>query len=474
MKRGRGAFVLVILLAAAAVAYAKWPRAAKARTEAPVETVAVAPADFDVTLRVSGTLSAAKTDPVISWVPESQIVWVAPDGVWVKADEAVVRMNATTVTKSMTDLEKADTEADATALTSVEEAKRRLQNAVAALAKAQDDLKLTQLQSAAALEKANAEIAFNEKEVEVAQGQYDKYERLSAKHLLAKAKLETYADEVRAKKFSLDQGKRTLEQAKQDAQINEKVKQLDIDKAQLEVDSAKTNQEQVQADNARAKIARTGKLTEAKRQVEQAEIKAPCAGMLLLEDTWDMGMRKLRIGDRVWEGRKVASVIDPSKMLVLFSISEADITRVKVGQKGNVRVTAIGNRVLPGVVKSVDNLSRESRFWEGGIPGRHVFQVTMELTARDPRLRPGMGGTVEIAVDRAKDSLALPAEAVFEKDGVTLVYRQKGAAFEEVPVQVLRRSEMMASLKGALKSGDKCARRRPPAHAMVGAKEDDR
>ena len=474
MRRTGTAVVAGLVIVAAGVGAAKWPRPKPVQAAKTVETAQATVEDFDVTLRVSGVLGAAKTAPIVNWAQQTQIVWVLPDGSWVKAGEVVMKMNVATAKKQLTEAERQQAQGEQRGRTQVEEARRRLQNATAGLQKTKDDLRLMQLQCQAAIEKATAEGDFNDKEVEVARGEYDKYKRLADAHLVPITRLEAMADQVRGKEFAREKAGRELARSKQEAEVNEKVKQLEVSKAELELESARAGLAQAEADAGRALAMQGLQLQEAAQQVTDCEIKADSPGMLLLESKWDMAIRKLRVGDDVSEGTKVASIIDPRKMLVQCDVGEADISRVRVGQKGVVQVPAIGDKQLRGTLQAIDNLAREGFMWEGGTPGKRVFNVTLTLREGDPRLRPGMSGTVEIAIDRAEKALAVPAEALFEQEGKAFVYRRKGDLFEAVPVKVTRRSEMLAAVMGSLKPGDVLACERPPANQIEATKERKR
>jgi cobalt-zinc-cadmium efflux system membrane fusion protein len=337
--------------------------------------------------------------------------------------------------------------------------------------KANGDLKLAQEQNKAAIEKAQAELDFMLKEVDVAQGQLDKRKRLSDEKLMPLAQLEQAQDELRSKQFGVEKGKRGLEQAKKDAKANEKFKQLDIRKAEIELASAESALAQTKAENARSRAVRTLKLDEARDQLAGTVVKASGAGMLLVERRWEDGLRPFRVGDEVNEGQRLASIIDPSKMRVKCDISEGDIERVKAGQRALVQVAAIGNRTFHGTVKNIDNLARERGWWESGTAGKQVFSAVLDLSDVDTRLRPGMGAAVQILLEKADKGLAVPVEALFAKDGKPYVYRRASDGYREAPVKIIQRNEMSAAVSGDLKSGDTVACDRPPADMMAGAKE---
>jgi HlyD family secretion protein len=469
-------FVIVLLAAAAAVAFARWPKAERAKAVGrPLNTAEVKPARFEVTLRVGGVLEAEKTQPITNQSRRAQIVSVLLDGTWVKPGDVVMKLDDTEMKREVSNQETQDADASAQEVSSIAEAQKRVQNARAGLEKAKDDLRLTQVQSKAAIEKATAELEYMQKELEVSQGQLDKRKRLAAERLMPLTQVEQVEDEVRAKQFGLERAQRGLEAAKQDAETSDRIRELDIRKAELELTLAESALAQTEAEAKRSRALREQNLRDARKQLADTEVKAPLAGMLLLEKIRDeSGMRPLRVGDQIGEGQRVANVIDPSQMRVRCDIGEADIERVKPGQRALVRVPAIGNSLLEGTVKSIDNLATERSWFEGGTPGQKVFGAIIVVAGRERRLRPGMGATVEIVVDSVAAGLAVPAEALFPKDGKVVVYIAEGKRYREAVVKVGKRNEMMVAVSGPLKVGDRVARERPLASMLVGAEENRR
>ena len=346
-----------------------------------------------------------------------------------------------------------------------------MQTSKVALEKVKSDITLTRSQGQASVERAQAQLDFTEQETQVARVEYERSKRLADEHLLPLDRLETSSQSLRRQQFALETAQKELVKATHEAQVNEQVKVLEQRKAELEVQSAEAAQRQSAIDTARSQEERNVRLTELRTQVGNAEVRAKTAGMLLLGESYGpFDSHKSRVGDQIGEGNRIASIIDPGNMNVLCDVGEADIARVRIGQAGLVRVDAIGEARLRGKVVAIDNISRDRPFWEGGTAKR-IFNVKLQLTGRDTRLRPGMSGTVEIVLERAEQELSVPAEAVFRAGSKDVVYRQGGDRFEAVPVKVLRRSEMMASVRGALREGDVVARRQPPPARMVGAKE---
>ncbi len=463
MSRTRLGVAVALLAAAVVIALLAWPRGRSAGTLVQtVEAAEARAADFYVVLRVEGVLEAARSAPIVNAARGTQIVSALPDGTWVEEGDLVVELNAADLQQEVDDLAPQVAEAEERVRSVQADAEKRLQNARSGLAKAEEAQQLASTQNKASIERAQAEIAFLEKELSVAEGQRDKRKRLLEESLVSITELEAAEDEVRSKQFSLDAAHRALDRAESDARVVASLRDMDIENAKLELQQAEANLTQAVATAERNLAARQRQLDEAQEQLDGTVLHAPVAGMLLLDQTWDEGMRSLRVGDEVDEGQRVASVIDPTEMRARCDISEADIERVAVGQSARVRVAAIGGEAFPGEVIAIDNLARQRLPWEGGVPGKKVFGALINITAEDSRLRPGMGVAIEIMLEHVSEGIAVPLEALFPAGEGYVVYRSQGDGYETVPVQPGARSDRLVAIEGELRAGDSVACTLPP------------
>jgi hypothetical protein len=78
-------------------------------------------------------------------------------------------------------------------------------------------------------------------------------------------------------------------------------------------------------------------------------------------------------------------------------------------------------------------------------------------------LRPGLLADVEIIVEKIPDALHIPAQAVFEKGGKSVVFVQKNGKFEAREIQLVKRSESTMVVAGGLQPGEIVAMADPTA-----------
>jgi HlyD family secretion protein len=128
--------------------------------------------------------------------------------------------------------------------------------------------------------------------------------------------------------------------------------------------------------------------------------------------------RKPQVGDQVWANQPLIILPDISKMVVETKVRETDVHKLEKHQKVSVRVEAYPDLRLSGSVNLIGTLAQEERERRGA----KFFGVTIQINESDPRLRPGMTARVEIQVEERARALAVPLEAVFEREGRTLAY----------------------------------------------------
>ena len=441
-----------------------------------VETAQVTAAAFYIALPAEGAVEAARAVPVICKVPDTQIVTVVPDGTRVDAGDVIMTVNSDEVKKKVDRLRSQVAEAEEDVRKKRAGGEKRVQNARTAFGKAQEGSHLAQLKAKAAVEKAEAEVAFLEKELVVVEGELAKRKRLREEGLVPITDVEQAEDALRDKTFALEDARRSLTQARTDAETTLDLKEMDIRTAELEV-------QQAEAAFVTSVISAERQLAASQRDFEESEeqlvgvsIRAPVSGLALIETTWEggSGRRARRTGDQVGENMRVASVIDPSEMWVRCNIGEADIESVSADMPAFVSVPAIGATGLRGKVLAVDNLGRLSSFWEGGVPGKNVFAAIIEVTTSEIRLRPGMGASVEIVLDHVTEGLAVPLEALFSKGGDSVIYRAEDSGYRELPAKVLKRNNALAAIEADIEEGDVVACTRPPASLLLAAERGER
>jgi HlyD family secretion protein len=120
------------------------------------------------------------------------------------------------------------------------------------------------------------------------------------------------------------------------------------------------------------------------------------------------------------------TIADMSTINVEVNVDETEINNVEVGQPAKVKVDALGDKDFKAVVTLKNPLAVAKSDTTGGLSPRvnvqeaKEFKVTLKLDDTLPdeiknSLRPGMSSTVTITTKTQKNVIAVPLEAIVEK-----------------------------------------------------------
>lgn len=120
------------------------------------------------------------------------------------------------------------------------------------------------------------------------------------------------------------------------------------------------------------------------------------------------------------------TIADMSTINVEVNVDETEISNVEVGQQAKVKVDALGEKEITGVVTQKNPLAVSKSDTQGGLSNRvnvqeaKEFKVTVKLLEPMPDevrngLRPGMSATATITTKTKNNVIAVPLEAIVEK-----------------------------------------------------------
>lgn len=313
------------------------------------------------------------------------------------------------------------------------------------------------------LEQAESELLQAEQEITrskadlAVQTAQDKVALLRAKFEVRRAELDVSRNELlsaidgKKNELALSESKRKLAQLEQDT-----LNRVASSKASLVVLEERRN---------RARL----NMMIAKRNMESMQIKAPMSGLVAVRDNQDatggfffsgMVLPEYRPGDTVFPGQTIAEVLEVEQMEILARVSENDRGNINPGQPIEVQVDALPGLTFSGRVKSVASMAARGGIFSAS--AERKFDATFQLDRLSTEIRPGVTAQVIIVGDQVRDSLYLPRQAVFDKDGKPVVYLRVGDKFEAREVKIKKRTESQAAIEG-LKEGDEVALVNPEA-----------
>jgi len=266
--------------------------------------------------------------------------------------------------------------------------------AARALADAEANLKQAQVEYETALQNEQSGLATAEARVRTAQTDLDE--------LLTGAD----ADDLAAARAQQARAEADL------AQLTGAQRAGSVAAQQGNLEAARARLEQVTADPTTSDLARAeARVAQAQAQLDQAQIqlddatlRAPFGGLVATVS--------VAPGESLGTQAPVV-LIDVSSYLVKVTVDEVDIGRVSVGQRVDVLIDALGER-LPGTVLRLEPLPQS----ESAVT---AYQVTVELDPDGRTLSPGMTASATIVADSRTKVLSVPAAAVRSEGERSLV-----------------------------------------------------
>jgi len=209
----------------------------------------------------------------------------------------------------------------------------------------------------------------------------------------------------------------------------------DFDIAAAQMNSAKARLAQAEALYAQAVKQRDGVtlrinqqragLTRARDQFSKATIRAPLSGIItyLPVNEGEIAI----VGVQNQPGTTLMTIADMSVITAEVKVDETDIVNVRLGQEAQIKVDALGDRLLAGHVSEIGNsaLNRSgtstSTTTSSSSQEAKDFKVVVTLDDPPAELRPGLSCTATIITATRKQVLTAPIQALtvreFDSDG---------------------------------------------------------
>jgi multidrug efflux pump subunit AcrA (membrane-fusion protein) len=377
-------------------------------TTAAVPTATVATAEaFVRRVEADGYLEASEATPVTA--PQDsetpmKIAWIAEEGVTIAEGEVVVRFDPTDMQRQL------------------EDSQGDLDSALLSMKKERET-------GSSALTKRDQAAAQAVREIESAR------------------ELAPVEDGVLSRNDMID-AQIDIELAKAKAEHAQEVKRVERAASQSKVELLAISQRQAQNEVKRAQDALT-----------RLEVKAPNAGVLVLERNW-RGQTS-GVGDTVWPGQKLAELPDVANMQAALFVLEADAGDLEEGLSAEVVIEAHPERTYPAKIKRIDALA-QPRHHE--VPVQY-FGVLLEFDATDiETMKVGQRVRATLFIEQTS-ALVLPRQAVFEEEGRFFVHRAKGQGFERAEVELGPSSAGRVVIERGIEAGDEVALRDPKRSA---------
>ena len=142
----------------------------------------------------------------------------------------------------------------------------------------------------------------------------------------------------------------------------------------------------------------------AKQNLRHCEIKAPVDGVI--------GSRNAEVGSTILPGRTIFKLVNIKNVYVRVAVPENEINQIKKGQKVNLIVPAIGQKVYDGQVDKIGVMAN---------PISKTYEIKIRVNNKNFELKPGMVCSVDVFIKNEDSYVLVPYQAVI-KNGDDLHY----------------------------------------------------
>jgi membrane fusion protein, heavy metal efflux system len=306
--------------------------------------------------------------------------------------------------------------------------------AIGSLQQAQTDLRLAQQNYQRYLQISNANIAQAQSQVAFNQEKYNKDIQLASAGALPRRNAlesQTQLAEARAKLTEATSRRDIIET---EAQVKRAQATVQVAQERLRLSESTYN----------ARLQQIGSRPNSKGLVT---ITAPISGKI--------ADREVTINQTFNDaGGKLMTIVNDSRVFATANIYEKDLGEIKVGQRVNLKVASIPNRIFSGRVARIGTLVQGET---------QVVPVQAEIENLGGQLKPGMFASLEVLTDKTSAPvLTIPASSVVDANGKKIIYVQNGNAFESVDVTLGETSGDIVEVKTGLFEGDLIVTQRAP------------
>ena len=277
----------------------------------------------------------------------------------------------------------------------------------------------------------------------------------------------------------LQQGRFDVDRAKLDTSKQEILSEIDGAETRLKLTDAEQKLKELQQKESSSKTSAEAEINGKKnkrekalfdvqkveRQIASMTLRAPSDGMVTLlpnfrAHNWMSGgtAPDFKEGDRAWPGAGVAEIPNLSSVRLSAHVDESERGQIKIDQAAEIRIDAVAGKEFKGAVAEISPLAKlDYSSW----PFVKNFDIAVQVLEGDPAIRPGMSASSRIAIEKIPNSIMVSPQAVFDKNGRSVVYVLHGAGFEERAVQVSRRTKTELLIASGLHAGEKISLQDP-------------
>lgn len=269
----------------------------------------------------------------------------------------------------------------------------------------------------------------------------------SIQNLMAQVKNEQAAYDL--EKLELDRSKFETDSKKRIKELKFQQATIKLKKAQRKLELTRILEKQDQKIQKIKVIQRQSDLKSAKESLKQLLIKSPIDGIFQVSiNIFTQNPQNWRLGDSPYQGQMIASIPDIKRMKIKTYINEAEYNKVRPGMKVIVRLDALPAVPFTGSIKEISKIcfTREKE---------KVFNVVVEVSDSDMRLKPGMTVSCEYVLYETETELFVPNNCLLKEKGHAYVLLKRNGSPKKMEVKCGPSNSNHTIVSGDVKPGQK-------------------
>jgi HlyD family secretion protein len=432
---------------------------------------AVAPIDLDVKVAKDGELQAVNNIDILNLVEgSSTIVQIVKEGAYAKKGDTLVELDSSEIRLKIEDatLEHQKSEADlitAKELRSIQESENaanleavQVEVELASLAMKQY-VEGTYVQALAdaetAVKMADTTLKNKEEDLEQTKSLYgkgfvtgadvkaDELEVIEARNTQASSKMKLKVLKEYVYPSELAEKKSTLVQAEQSLTRVQKRSASQLAKVIADEKAAE-----------QTLVTKKRRLEHLSEQLAMCVIKAPSDGLVVYAGDRNDSRSQVIEGAQVRERQQLLRLPDTSSMKAIVRINEAQVPRLRLGQRALVKIVGVEQPMAATLTKISPLSDGGSRWWNPDLK-EYPVELTLDSTPKD--VKPGIGVQAEIFTNRLDKVLAVPLAAIYSDRANAFVFVRddsESGGLKPLSVQIGETNETHARISTGLNPGD--------------------
>ena len=262
--------------------------------------------------------------------------------------------------------------------------------------------------------------------------------------------------QLKSELAAYDLKKLEVERSKFDTDIKKRIKELEFQQATIRLNKVKRNIElKPRLDNYDNQIQRIKviqvetELKNAKETLKRFLIRSPLDGIFQVAvNKFTQNPQNWRVGDTPYQGQIIASIPDITRMEAKTYINESEINKVNPGMKVIVRLDALPSVPFNGIITEISKicLTRDRE---------KVFNIIVEITESDLRLKPGMTVNCEYILYESDNDMFVPNNCLLNEKGKSYIFISRGGSSRKTEVQAGVANSNHTTIKGEIQPGQK-------------------